>query len=69
MIIEDTRNRDKHTFGDLKAGDVFYYHEHLYMKTNHYTVDTATVSLETGRLFPFLNEDEVILVNAKIIID
>lgn len=75
MIINDMRKPKTTRFGCLKIGDVFYDEtdlEEFLIKTpeisdyhdNHYNA----VSLETGSLFYFLNDDLIEQVKATVTI-
>ena len=65
MKIEQVKNR-KNSFGDLKNGDCFQWRSDFLLKTKR---KGTAVNLEDGEVLFFNNEDDVITVTAKVVIE
>lgn len=70
MIIEDNRPVIEVNFKDLKAGDIFSYSDIYYIKVEEcYEEGTDAVCLTDGEITEFYPNDEVIKLNAKLVIE
>lgn len=76
MIIEYKKHKIYVCFKDLKAGDIFSHEgfgkNYIYMKMENLSTDNYeynTVDLEDGNWVAFNDDEPVIKVNAKLVIE